>query len=193
MSENNLKQAYQLVRKNPDDPQAWRNLGKLLQASGDKEKAVQCFQHARQLANAQSTSSLTQPSGTINSPASEGSADRLRSGWGKAIQRGKTTVKRAAQAAQDADLANKAGRAAEGVTAAASQVSRFAAEHQDTARQIGKTALDTTTQVGQTATKIGQATATTAATAKIVMIVVGLAAGLCALSAVATVIILLVK
>jgi tetratricopeptide (TPR) repeat protein len=193
MSENNLKQAYQLVRKNPDDPQVWRNLGKLLQATGDQEKAAQCFQHARQLAATQTPSPPTQPSDKIGSPAGEGSAGRLRSGLGKAIQQGKTTVKRAAQAAQDADLANKAGRAAEGVTSAASQVSRFATEHQDTARQIGKTALDTTTQVGQTATKIGQATATTAATAKIVMIVVGIAAGLCALSAVATVIILLVK
>lgn len=65
MSENNLKQAYQLVRKNPDDPEAWINLGNLLQASGDKEKAAQCFQHARQLTSAQIPSPPTQPEGTI--------------------------------------------------------------------------------------------------------------------------------
>ncbi len=65
MSENNLKRAYQLVRKNPDDPEAWINLGNLLQASGDKEKAAQCFQHARQLTIAQIPSPPTQPEETI--------------------------------------------------------------------------------------------------------------------------------
>ena len=207
-----LERAIAAVTADQQSPEKWIALGNVMQARGEKDKAAECFARARTLSRAQPSppppppapASPTPPSSPALAPASSAAAPASS---GALFDRLKQTASQAAQKAQEVDWASKsataldkAKQAAQVTAATAIQAQQFIAENQGTIRQAGQTAMRTTTQVGNAATTISSATASTAVKAGKVMttfqIAVMIIAGsflLCALSGVAYVILAATK
>lgn len=195
-----LQHAIAAVTADQQSPEKWIALGNVMQARGEKDKAAECFARARTLSRAQPSPSPQPPAPPSPLPPAPASSGAL-------FSRLKQTASQTAQKAQEVDWASKgataldkAKQAAQVTAATAIQAQQFIAENQGTIRQAGQTAMRTTTQVGNAATTISSATASTAVKAGKVMttfqIAVMIIAGsflLCALSGVAYVILAATK